>query len=424
MNSSFFSFIKPQSKNGIVIAILLASLLTNLIYLYSRTEGMSVNWTAPYYSAAANLEFNGEFNVSQKDVNTFKDLDDIKKEDRYHFRKSDTLTTYNHNPIGFAYIIWFATKLFPFAGTQLALIFLQISMFLILSGIVLFSKTIPALFKFIFTVLFIFNPIVIKFTTFNFYYFWQIIPVFLIVLYFLNTRMNVLLLLSFSFVVGVVLSFRPTIILTVFLFLFIVFKKEKISHAIVVLIAVLTPLTFAIKPTEKNFFHTAYIGVGAYANPWSIKLSDNDGYSLYERKYGEVLNASFGGNYYDSKTISKYKKITEEQFFKNINQKPLLFIKNAVVNTLQGFSVGYFNGAHDWFNYILAILGAGNLVFLLYLRRWGAIILILSVVTTISPYFPPIPAYFFGGYLAVLFALYEIMRNLKVNWLKRYGFNG
>ena len=46
------------------------------------------------------------------------------------------------------------------------------------------------------------------------------------------------------------------------------------------------------KPTEKNLWHTVYVGIAAYENPYVKELSDNEGYRLYEETTGERLSAS------------------------------------------------------------------------------------------------------------------------------------
>ena len=97
---------------------------------------MSDNWVAPYLSAAANLSLGGNFDIDLDEVLKFKKLN-VKEQDIYKFNKSKNLSNYNHNPIGFVYLIRIATFLFPFLGDQVSIIFLQSLVFLFINFIFL-----------------------------------------------------------------------------------------------------------------------------------------------------------------------------------------------------------------------------------------------------------------------------------------------
>lgn len=368
---------------------------------------MSPNWTAPYYSAAANLKFNSDFFVCEDDIIDFKNLDNRGLEHKYIFKKCDTdLVFYNHNPIGFAYILKLSYILFPFTGSQNSLILLNFCVFLLICFFIFRNSSIDNVFKYIFFFFFAINPLILKFVIFNFYYFWQIVPVFLILLYLLNIKIPYWLFFSFMLLSGLVFSFRPTLILiTLALFYFIFIKENKFNLTLSLLLFLL-PLLLVIKPNKKNFFHTAYVGLGAYENPWDINLSDNDGYDLYFDKTGDVLNASFGGNYFDDIVITHYSQITKDAYLDHFFENPLLIFRNALLNTIQGFSLGYYN--HFFVIITSLTLGLSHIILLLYYRQWKIIILILATIGTIVPYYPPIPAYIFGNYLILTFSFYKL----------------
>lgn len=404
-----------MKKKPAFLLFLGISLFINLLFVsIFRFETMSPTWTGPYYSAAANLEFGGNFMVCPNQVHEFTKLDNIKLEDKYKFEKCNSPVFYNSNPIGFAYIIWGASHLFPFFGQQQALICLQVFLFFILCLIMLKDNAIPDLFKWDFIFLFMFNPFIIRFTDFNFYYFWQIFPAFLIILYFFKHKLEWYYLFPFLFITGLVVTFRPTLILIAGILLFQIFKNEKFSKAMLAIAFFLLPFLFAFKPSDKNFFHTAYVGIGAYTNPWGIKLSDNAGYDLYEKVRGVRLDASFGGNYYKDSVIKDYSVVAKAAYISMLKEKPGLFVKNAVVNTFLGFSTGYITQLPVWLHYLLALLGLLHLVLLAYLRKWYIILLILASVGTVVLYYPPIPAYIFGNYLILAFSIYSIIHELNL----------
>ena len=62
-----------------------------------------------------------------------------------------------------------------------------------------------------------------------------------------------------------------------------------------------------------------------------------------EKDYQRVI----GGNYYETSTIRKYQEITKNKVMEIFGENPLLFIKNALLNSLQVFSIGYINKGGD-----------------------------------------------------------------------------
>lgn len=397
-------------KKSVFLFFLVFSLLINLLFITVwRFQTMSTSWTGPYYSAAANLKFSGNFSVCPEQVGQFMRLDNVKLEDKFKFSTCSTPEHYDFNPIGFAYIIWTGSHLFPFLGQQKALLLLQVLVLFILCFIVLKDESIPDFFKWMFIILFLFNPFVIRYTSFNFYYFWQVFPSLLAVLYFFKRKIEWYYLLPLIFITGLVFTFRPTIIAIVVIVLIQIFYREKFPKAMIAAVFFIIPFLFAFKPSSKVFFHTAYIGIGAYQNPWGIKLSDNSGYALYEKVRRTELNSSFDGNYFKDSVIKDYALVTKETYFSLLKAKPMLFVRNAVLNTLLSFSTGYITQLSIKMHYLLAVLGLLHLFLLIYLKKWYIILLILATVGTIVLYYPPIPAYIFGNYLILTLSIYCII---------------
>ena len=113
-----------KSRLSLTIQFLfIVSFLVILYHIFS-TNRMSDNWMGPYLSAANNLEFSGEFMINEEEVNEFKKLN-IKEQDFYKFSSKTDLVQYNHNPIGYVYLIKAAKTLFFFTGDQLSIIILQ-----------------------------------------------------------------------------------------------------------------------------------------------------------------------------------------------------------------------------------------------------------------------------------------------------------
>jgi hypothetical protein len=144
-----------------------------------------------------------------------------------------------------------------------------------------------------------------------------------------------------------------------------------------------------------------YIGVGAYPNPYGIQLSDDSGYQLYEMRFGETLSASLGGNLYLPEVYKTYRVLTKEVVLKQVQERPLLYLRNAVTNFAAAFSSGYINRAPSYVNYLSALLGV--LLLWLLLRRDRYIVLAIALISaTYCLYYPPIPAYMYGNYLLLV----------------------
>ena len=90
--------------------------------------------------------------------------------------------------MGYLFLIAFAKRLFPFLGPIGAIVLLQLLVHIIFSYL-LVSKFDNIKNKIAFIFFYYLNPIVLYFTIYPFYYFWQVIPSF-IVLLILNEKEN------------------------------------------------------------------------------------------------------------------------------------------------------------------------------------------------------------------------------------------
>ncbi|CAG5008015.1 hypothetical protein DYBT9275_04176 [Dyadobacter sp. CECT 9275] len=384
--------------------VILTALVISFFVL--RNQRMKSVWTAPYFSAAENLSFGGDFLMDQNDIIAFDLLDNRTKEDHYVFKKSDHLTHYNYNPIGYAYLIYLARIIFPFAGHQLAIILFQGLTFVILAILIL-SELETSRKRYLFLFLFALNPLIIRFVVFNLYYFWQILVSGLILLIYYNFRPRTyllpLILLPFIIIT------RPTTITLLPLLFLVCYQKLSFTKLAGITAYCLVIVLLCYKPTEKNIWHSAYAGIGAYPNPYNVHLSDNDAYALFDKKMGYKLSASLGGNYYDKATIQIYQRITRDEVLRLLRINPWLFIKNAVLNTFQSFGLGYLNRWPVWINYFSAFLGFVYALTLLLRKQYFIIAGIILGSISFTPYYPPIPAYMYGNYAFIIAGILLIL---------------
>ena len=409
----FLKSILNITNNSFVIKISIVIISVVFAYEFMRDSRMSDNWVAPYLSGAANLDIGGTFLVDSEEVHLFKILSP-EKQDAYVFKESNNAAYYNHNPMGYAYLIKISNWLFRHVGHQRSVIFLQIVIFLLIN--ILFFAIIEDRFKsFLFFLLFSINPIVLKFVVFNFYYFWQSLPS--AVLLFLNIyKKNKNINITAKVIFLVLLSMLPLVLLTrpstlvmiilLFFYSFLYFDFKKVFIVFTYLLFIFFSLN---QSNEKSLWHTVYVGIGAYENEYQNLLSDEAGYSLYKQKTGEALNASFGGNFYRNEVIKRYDLVCKSEVLRIFNENPLLFFKNAILNTFIGFSFGYLNTQNYIINYIFFLFGVIIFIFLIKYKYYLYLVAILSSICTFTLFYPPIPAYMYGAYLINVFVYINII---------------
>jgi hypothetical protein len=396
---------------------LVALAFLGYIHLWGNLDQMSSNWTGPYYSGSANLELGGKFMVCESDIYQYNKLDKDALEKKFVFSPCQESVYYNHNPVGYCYLLKISRTFFGYLGDLNAAIVLQILFYFLCSYLLFQYVNVSNTVKILLFILFFLNPFVLRFTAFNFYYFWFIIPVFLSFVYITKSKLPLYLDFLLFILVSIIFSFRPTFLIIVPTILILSYYQLGLKNALIKVAILITVLLVCFQPAAKNFYHTATVGIGAYPNHYNITLSDDDAYQLYFIKTGEKLNASYGGNYYDPKTLEVYKEITQEYFLKYIQEYPLEFFRNALLNTGLAFSSGYITSLPYYAKVLLSVLGWLLLVLLLVNKEYLIPFLILANSATIVLYYPPIPAYILGNYLLLA---YGVLILLEKKFIKGY----
>jgi len=386
------------------VLLALTLLGTVVAFVYLRGARQSSVWMGPYLSGAANWKMGGEFLVDWDELKVYHDLSPT-EQDAYRFHHSEHATYYGANPVGYVYLIVLAKFMFPFAGDQTAIVLLQLTVHTLLCSWVFFSTAFKPVFKTGFLVLYALNPLILGFAAYNHYYFWQAVPSFYVLYLWSERRASLGVVLTAAFAVGLALTARPTAILLCPLAACLAARRFGWVSALAVLFIIGGVMMAINRPMNKNVFHSVYIGVGAYANPDQINLSDDDGYALYQKETGEKLVASLGGNYYDKDVMDRYKQITRQRYFEILREHPVLLTRNAVLNIAQAFLLGYQTRRGDGLNYLVAGLGAAFALGLAWRRAWFYLLVIPLATLTFTPYYPPIRAYMYGAYAFIVFAL-------------------
>ena len=384
--------------------------------LFNTSASQSYVWLGPFYSAAANHKFGQALHVDTREVREFGDMD-VAERAAYRFKKSDTTEPYLANDVGFVYLIIIAKTLFFWLSDQMAIEALQMFVHGIISVIILFLLPGPSA-RLTFFLLYAINPVIIYYVTFPYYYFWQALPSFAVI-YFLQMRRHLRTLDNVSFllislILGIIIVARPPVILLVLFFYLsslVIFNQKKLIILGISLTFCIAYLLFA--PNERNPWHTVYVGIGGYTNPYGLEmLSDNYGYKLFKDKTGTKLNPSVGGNYYDSKVIRKYSEVTKDVTLEYIKNDPWIFVRNALLNIFQSYSVGYVNEAPRWVHYTAAFIGFIAVLCLLYSRQFIPFLAVGLASGGFTLYYPPIQAYMYGAFILLVVGAIQFFHHI------------
>jgi len=377
---------------------------------FEKNQMQSADCTTPYLSGAANWSFSKGWQVDVDEMQYFNTLDSREKMD-YRFKESNNTISYHYNAIGLMYVDLVSRTLFFWQGDLQSLVTLQQFFHIIFSFIVLLL--LPTLWKKIsFFLLYTINPLILYLVDFPYYYFWQVIPTAILLIYLLRDKKinNSVFLLSilFSFIVII----RPSTLFIVLFVLLVIGVKERFLIKGFMSMALLLGLTFMLKPDSVNQpWHTMYIGVGAYPNEYNITLSDSDGFKRFEEERGgKILGCST--NITNNELYEVYiGDFIKNKYFKILQESPELIVKNAFLNIFQSYGLGH--KANNYIvNYISVFIGALLVVFLLYFKEYLLFLAIGIASISFSPYYPPIAAYMFGSYILIIYSWIVIINHL------------
>lgn len=378
-------------QNLILSVILLASLL-----LMDFNQSMSPGWVGPYLSAAANFDLSSfTLYVNMDDVKQFGQLS-ADAQFAYTFPSNKETIVYDYLAKGFLFILLFAKTMFFFLGDLEAVQYLQylVHFFVVFGTMNLLDTNYKKVLFFIFYGI---NPVVLYFVNYPFYYFWQVVASSLFIYWYFNQEKIKNLIFLFSTVFAFIYITRPTVLFLIILFYILYsikndFKKGLVGFAVFLALINLAP-NLSIGP-----WHTMYVGIGAYENKYKIALSDEEGYKYYKEQTGKTINSD---NILNINIKDEYYQLLQERYVKIVQENPAMLLRNAILNILQSYSIGYMTG-HPFINYLSAMLGLIIIGLLLYTRQYILFLAIGMASGGFTPYYPPIAAYMYGSYLLIV----------------------
>lgn len=381
-----------------------------LVIPFHNTRMQGPIWVVPYTSGAANWSPGQPWRVALGD-------DVLYKQKTIEQRWTDVATptphpekliVYSTHDEGWMWVIWATRKIFPFLGDLQGAVLLAIILHLGLSMIILNSLK-PGWPRYLFTFLFICNPLTLHLVTFPYYYYWQAFPSLLaIIIWQYREKINVWHIPGIALFLVLCTAIRPNVIFIAIIVLGLVlyFIRHWITYVSLVLFA----LCFCIIPkTNKMIWHTVYTGLGAYPNNSGLYLSDDCSYGFYKEKTGVTIDMAFGKNYYHNELRRDYNESLKSASITYIREHPVRSLKNIVLNLSIGVLSPYKPGSPVWIYYLQALLGLIFFCFLIWLRQWPVIIGLSLSLGCIAIIYPPIAAYAAGGLVFTAWGLTQML---------------
>ncbi len=393
-------------RSKAVAAFLTVALILASAAVFQNPNNQGINWTFPYFSGAANFERLFDWQISPSDYAKAVKLSGPEYRRYKHEATADTVSNAVNN-YGYVLVALSSQTIFPWMGDLQGVIVLQLVVHLSVCLFLILAVFQTPLQRLGFLCLYAANPLIVYFVTFPFYYFWMFIPATaLVILWFRPNWRTVSLPILTPFLLLSILI-RPT---TVFLcaFFYLVGWRGALGRQArrVVLVSIfgfVVGVSMIAGNSSGSPWHPIYVGLGAYSNDQGVRsLSDDEGYNFFKERTGIGIDTNaVAGNFNNPIIRKKYNDALRERYFEIVTERPFLVLRNAVANTLQGFSLGHDVG-HRWVSWSSAGLGLCVLGFLVVAKQWIWIISVLSYSAGYAWFFPPIPAYHFGAYLLLV----------------------
>jgi len=395
-----------------IIYFLMFILLFLLLKFFENGQMQSTDCTTPYLSGAANWSIFDGWRVNIDEMKAFRELN-IEEKLSYRFNQVEETVSYSYNAIGLMYINVLSRLIFFWQGDLQSIISIQQIIHILFSFWILFLLK-PLWKKIIFYFAYVINPLILYFVDFPYYYFWQVVPSAILLIYILRKKAinNKIFILAILFALIVIV--RPsTLFIVLFVLVYISYMEKnflKGSLAIVMFIF----LTFILKPNSVNEpWHTMYTGIGGYSNEYNITFKDTGAYKKFEDAGGEIIRGC-STNMDNNDFYIKYNAFIKKEYLNILKESPFLLVRNMCLNILQSYGFGYVPNFMI-VNYFSSFVGLIFIVLLLYYKEYWIFFFIGISTISFTPYYPPIAAYMFGSYILILYGwlniLYKIRRN-------------
>ena len=367
-------------------------------------------WVVPYTSGAANWSPGQPWKVALGDDIIYKDksIEQRWVDVAQPAQDASKLIEFSAHDEGWMWVLWFTRKIFPFLGDLQGVVLLTVILHLAFSALIL-NRLNPGWQRYLFTFIFICNPITLHLVTFPYYYYWQAFPSLLaIILWQYRDKVNIWHLPGIALFLALCIAVRPNVIFICILVLGLTlyFIRHWVAYLSLILF---TLCILSIPKANKMLWHTVYAGLGAYPNNDSLYLSDESSYASFKNKTGVTLDTALGANYYNLQLRDVYNQHLKKESLEYIKSHPVRSLKNIILNLSIGVLSPYKPGSPAWIYYVQAFLGLIFFGFLIWLRQWPVIIGLALSLGCIAIIYPPIAAYAVGGLVFTAWGLTQII---------------
>ena len=366
-------------------------------------------WTVPYLSGAANIRAGGGWLYDAAAVGPFTALaPEARAGVRFERRPVGDLVENHYNAPFFVFVVLVARWLFFPFGDLAAVELLQCAVHIGMSLAVISLLGTPRR-QLLFLVFYALNPLVLWYVTFPYYYFWQVVPAFILLLYLMREGQRGGAAASLAgFALAGSFLLRPSTLPLVCLAGVVVVVRSGKRAWLWLGIGALGPFMllqiWGFQGTRSGFWHTAYVGIAAYPNQMVHGLSDVSGWREFRDQAG--LRGRVNGLaqiFEDEGLAARYSAWCRERVLTFVRRWPLLAVRNGALNLMASFGLGYFVGLPA----VTAVsigFGAAFLATLMLRRMYLMAVAIGFSAAGFAAVYPPIPAYMFGGYLLIFTA--------------------
>lgn len=386
-------------------------------HFVDRGKIMTPEITVPYFSGAALHHSSEKWIFNLNEVDSIKKLSQIadpeirrKAIDGFRFSNlRDSIHVYQLNQPGLLYAIILAKKIFFFEGDIGALKSFQLLIHTLFCFLILLSfksRKKQALFF----LLYFINPAIIYLTIFPFYYYWQVIGSYILVLILLNSNyQNFVTILFSSLLLACIYHIRiSTLPLSLFIILFGFYKVPLMRRSIALLVFVFCVYLMEPEYLAKHPGHVMYSSLGAYPGSNVKGFSDNISFENYSSATGKKYSYESTPSMYDAEVIMGEAKWGMQEFILFAKGHPILITRNAILNVLGAFSFGYLTASLT-LTYLSAFVGLAFLILLIVRKKYAHVIIILISSCSYILYLAPVPIYLYGTYLISMFAFIELI---------------
>lgn len=390
---------RPPAVTALRWALVAAAILVAAM-VFRNDSLQGINWTFPYFSGAANFETVYDWRISPSEYAKVKAMS-TEEHMAYRYAATDDAVPNTFNNYGYVLVALAARTLLPWLGDAQAVVTLQVIVHVATSLLIL-SLLGGWVRRGVFFLAYAVNPLVLHIATYAMYYYWTVLPgVMLAAVWLRGGRagwwsLPVALVLFLAFII------RPaTLFVCLLVFAVLLWKdrgaRVKVGAALVLFLAL---SIHAQGQVNTSPWHTVYIGIGAYENPYMpAKPLDGNGYALYKDVTGETVETNaISGLFNDPEKRTRYFRILRDRYLEIAAENPLLLVRNAAYNTLQAFGLGY-DVSRPWVRPVSAALGLVMIGLIVVTRQWMWGLGLVAFAGAFTPYFPPVPAYLFGAYL-------------------------